>query len=128
MRRGIRETSSHGSQRLPSRRDFRRMPTRVLSYRTLGRAEHRDYARFYGNFTTMVGKLKRFSFQVRADTVRNNKMLYQLIKATCGKILRNQVPVHTQGQTFSSFGELFRRTPWIRVRKVRNYKVGMKYG
>jgi len=85
-----------------------------------------DYARFYGNFVTKTGKIKRFSFQVRMPRYLNGKVMHRMISLVCQKIRYfNLVPIHKQGQTFP-FGELMQGN-WIRVRKVRDYQAGMIY-
>jgi len=88
------------------------------------------YARFYGNFVTTTGKLRRFSFQVRLDAARarlSGAEKYRIVRAICGKLLLNQIPKHKPGQVFS-ISELFDMTRWIQVRKVLQYKLGMAYG
>jgi hypothetical protein len=112
-----------GSHVRPSRATpYRKMP---LKYRTLG--TEKEYARFYGLFETHQKKVRRFSFQVRMDKVRSNRLKYQLVKATCGKILRGQIPVHKAGEVFETFGEVFRGS-WVGVKRVLQYQVGVKYG
>ncbi len=87
-----------------------------------------DLARFYGNYETKVGRIKRFSFQFKMPDYLSGKMMHRMIRLVCEKIhYFNLVPLHEQGQTFK-FSELMLRTPWIRVRKVRNYKAGVVYG
>lgn len=105
--------------------EFRPVP---LGLRQARPSIQRDYARFYGNYVSKFGKIKRFSFQVRIDLSKGGQLFGRLIRTTCGRLLQNQIPLHKQGQVFSSFAELFHRTAWIQVRKVRNYEVGMSYG
>ena len=85
------------------------------------------YARFYGNFVTKTGKLRRFSFQVKLTANLSGKEKYRIVRAICGKLLLNKIPTHEPGQVFS-FNELWHQTRWIRVRKLRQYEVGMGYG
>jgi len=85
------------------------------------------YARFYGNFVTTTGKLRRFSFQVKLDADLSGAEKYRIVRAIVRKLLLNQIPKHEPGQVFS-FSELFKMTRWIQVRKVLQYKVGMAYG
>jgi hypothetical protein len=84
------------------------------------------YARFYGNFITITGKLRRFSFQVKLDAGLNGQEMHRIVRAICGRLLLNNIPKHEPGQVFS-FSELFDRTQWIQVRKVMQYEVGMVY-
>jgi len=104
--------------------EFRPLP---LGLRQARPPEQRDYARFYGNFLNQFGKIKLFSFQLRIDRSKGGKLACFQVRTICGKLLQNQIPVHKQGQVFRSLGELLFRTQWIRVRKVRNYEVGMSY-
>jgi len=92
-------------------------------------ATHRWYARFYGNYDTLTGKRKRFSFQVRVSPAiqRNRRALSEFIRTTCNNLLDRNIPEHEQGETFHTFGDLLRRTRWFRVRKVRNYEAGVLY-
>lgn len=99
-----------------------------LGLRDVRPTQQRDYARFYGNYVEKFGKIKRFSFQMRIDLSKSGKLVYLQVKSICGRLLQNQIPLHKQGQVFHSFRELVFRTPWIKVRKVRNYEVGMSYG
>jgi len=85
------------------------------------------YARFYGNFVTTTGILRRFSFQVRLDASLSGVEKYRIVRAICGRLLLNNIPRHEPGQVFS-FSELFDWTQWIQVRKVMQYEVGMAYG
>lgn len=103
---------------------FRPMPIRFRSGRP---KEQKDYGRFYGNYNPLHEKtIKRFSFQVKTD-MRNPRLLGRLMRITCGKIVRNNIPLAKTGQTFDSFGDLLHRTPWIKVKKVRNYHAGVIY-
>lgn len=106
--------------------EFRPLPAMFRGRRKM--VNPKDYARIYGNCVTRFGRIKRFSFQFRIDLTKSHRLLYRQIRAICGRILNNEIPIHKQGQAFQSFGELLRRTPWIRVRRIRNYKVGVRYG
>ncbi len=86
-----------------------------------------DFARFYGNFVTLTGKLKRFSFQVRMGAQSSGAEKYTKIRIVCQNLLQNKVPVHEPGQIFS-FDELLHKTHWTLVRRIAEYKVGMQYG
>jgi len=105
--------------------EFRPMPLGLRSSRP---TQQRDYARPYGNYENKFGKIKRFSFQFRIDLSKSSKIVYLQIRNVCGRFKQNQIPLHKQGQVFSSYNELMFHTPWIKVRKVRNYEVGMSYG
>lgn len=88
-----------------------------------------DKARFYGNYETMRGKIKRASFMVKVDlsTTRKRRLASKQIAFVIvrGKY-QNEIPLHTQGQIFISFGELL-RSPWMKVKKIREYKAGVLY-
>jgi hypothetical protein len=92
-------------------------------------ATHRWFARFYGNYESMTGKLRRFSFQVRVspELSQNRRVLADNIRTTCGALLENNVPEHMQGDTFHSFRDLM-LARWFRVRRLRNYEAGVVYG
>ena len=88
----------------------------------------KDFARFYGLYVTKTGYTKRFSFQLRIDLSVGGKPTYTRITATCNRILDKWIPLHEQGQIFDTFNELHRRTSWVKVAKIKNYKVGLLYG
>jgi hypothetical protein len=92
-------------------------------------ATHRWFARFYGNYETITGKLRRFSFQVRVSPKlsQNRKALANNIRMTCGTLLDGNIPEHMQGDTFHSFIDL-RLARWFRVRRLRDYEAGVVYG
>lgn len=92
-------------------------------------ATHRWFARFYGNYETITGKLRRFSFQVRIspELRQDRRALANYMRMTCGSLLDRNVPEHVQGETFDSFRDLM-LARWFRVRKVRNYEAGVAYG
>ncbi|MEM2104527.1 MAG: hypothetical protein QW717_06535 [Candidatus Bathyarchaeia archaeon] len=103
-------------------------PSRFDPMRIGARAE--GILRVYGQVKTMQGKRKRISFGVKISRrmMRYRRNLFNLIVATCNSIkLDKTIPVHKQGEVFSSFGELFEKTDWVKVRKVEWYKVGVKY-
>ena len=85
------------------------------------------YARFYGNFVTTTGILRRFSFQVILDAGLSGVEKYRIVRAICGRLLQNRIPRHEPGQIFSS-SKLFELTDWVQVRKILQYEVGMVYG
>lgn len=93
-------------------------------------APYRGDTRVYGLVETMTGKRKRLSFQVKVSStlMRNKRRLNELIRAIVNAIkYQKKVPVHRQGDVFSSFSELFNRTEWVRIRRLLTYKVGMHY-
>jgi hypothetical protein len=86
-----------------------------------------ERAKFYGNYTTKTGQIKRFSFEIIMPEYINGKTINRMIRLTCQKIKYFKlIPLAKQGQKFT-FGELHQRTPWIKVRKIREYKAGMVY-
>lgn len=93
-------------------------------------ATPRWYARFYANYETMTGNLRRLSFQVKVspELTKNRRVLADNIRETVSALLDNYVPEHEQGDTFYSFEELMEETRWFRVRKLRNYEAGVVYG
>jgi len=93
-------------------------------------APYRGDLRVYGLVETLTGKLKRISFQVKVGSslMKNKQKLMQLIRATVTAIkYHKKIPVHRQGDVFSSFKELFDRTKWVRIRRLLDYKAGMHY-
>lgn len=93
-------------------------------------APYRGDLRVYGLVETMTGKRKRISFQVKIGSVlmRNRRRLSELIRATVNAIkYQKKVPVHRQGDVFSSFSELFKRTRWVKIRKLLHYEAGVHY-
>jgi len=107
------------------RSEFRPVPRSLVRLRQ--RARYREYARFYGNYTSMTGKRKRFSFSVRISPRLSNRAKYEFMVETCNALKDRMVPEHTLGEVFSSFGELLDRTVWFRIRRLRNYKAGVIY-
>ena len=85
------------------------------------------FVRAYGNYVTKQGKNKRFSFQVKIREGKNRNVLYSSIKHMCGKLKHNEIPLHKKGEVFDDFGDLLIATPWIKVRKIRQYKAGVVY-
>jgi hypothetical protein len=85
------------------------------------------YARYYGNVETITGKIRRFSFQVNLDPYWNGAEMGRAVRLVCGNILQGRIPIHEQGQIFS-LRELLHFTPWVRVRKVLEYKVEVRSG
>ncbi len=86
--------------------------------------------RVYGLIKTMTGKTRRISFQVKIGSglMRNRQKLSSLIRAVVNAIkYQKKVPVHRQGDVFSSFKELFDRTNWVRIRMLIDYKAGVVY-
>ncbi|MEM2111349.1 MAG: hypothetical protein QXX08_05675 [Candidatus Bathyarchaeia archaeon] len=90
-------------------------------------ARYREYARFYGSYVTITGKIKRFSFSVKVNPRLNNRVKYRRIVTVCNSLLDKMIPEHKQGDIFNTFAELLYRTRWFRVRRLRNYQAGMVY-
>ena len=93
-------------------------------------APYRADLRFYGLVESLTGKRKRVSFQVKVGStlMRNKRRLGELIRAVVKAIkYQKTIPVHRQGDVFSSFKELFDRTKWVRIRRLLDYKAGMHY-
>jgi len=105
--------------------EFRPVPRDLRRLRR--RARIREYARFYGNYTSMTGKRKRFSFSIRISPRISNRAKYEFMVETCNALKDKQVPEHTLGEVFSSFGELLDGTVWFRIRRLRNYRAGVIY-
>lgn len=89
-------------------------------------ASIKTYARFYGDYVTLVGKKNRFSFQVLLSSSLTGPEKYDVVTAICNKILQNKVPLHEPGQVFN-FHELLHHTQWIPIRKLLNYKADVNY-
>jgi hypothetical protein len=104
---------------------FNRLPANLR--KSLNFLHPTCYARFYGNFETITGRIRRFSFQLDLGPYWNGAEMYQAVRRVCSSILQNRIPIHEQGQIFR-LDELFDSTPWIQVRRVLDYKVGMTYG
>jgi hypothetical protein len=106
---------------------YRPVPERLRRMR-IG-ATHRWFARFYGNYETITGHLRRFSFQVRisSELSQDRRALANYMRMICGALLERNVPEHVQGETFHSFRDLM-LARWFRVRRVRNYEAGVAYG
>lgn len=110
------------------RKELSPVPARLRRMR--GTTEHRWYARFYGNYISMTGIRRRFSFQVKITRrlSRNKKALRRVISRVVeGLKYDKYVPEHMQGEVFSSYGKLLYETPWRRVRKLLNYEAGVIY-
>lgn len=86
------------------------------------------YARFYGLYDSIDGKIKRFSFQVKINKAlrQNRRGLGMLMRSTVKELLDDKVPKHVQGEVFPDFLSLFGRD-WQRVRRMREYKAGVVY-
>lgn len=112
---------------MPIRHKLRPAPSHLRRMRQ--GATHRWFARFYGNYETMTGKLRRFSFQVKVspELSQNRKALAYNMRMTCSALLERNVPEHVQGETFHSFRDLT-IARWFPVRKLRNYEAGVLYG
>jgi hypothetical protein len=89
--------------------------------------DENDYARFYGTYVNRQRKKKRFSFQVRMSPILSGKQKYRKIVTVCSNLLNRLIPVHTDGQVFSSFKELLNRTEWQKVRRLLMYEVNVEY-
>ena len=92
-------------------------------------ATHRWFARFYGLYDSIDGKIKRFSLQVKINRAlsQNRRGLGMLMRSTVKELLDGKVPEHVQGEVFPNFIELFGRK-WINVKRIREYHAGVIYG
>jgi hypothetical protein len=109
-------------------RKFRPVPLRLRQNRY--GAPYRGELRFYGLVETLKGNRKHVSFQVHVSPrlLTNRQRLSELIRALCNAIkYQKKIPVHIQRQSFSSFQELFNRTRWVEIKKLLDYKAGMRY-
>lgn len=107
---------------------FRKVPSRFKPMRY--GIKHRGDLRVYGLVKTITGKTKRISFQVKISSrlLRNGKDLGKFIRAVVNNIkYKKRIPVHRQGDVFSSFTELFDRTRWVKIRNLIDYKAGVHY-
>ena len=111
---------------MPLKHKLRPIPAHLKRMR-IG-ATHRWFARFYGNYESMTGKLRRFSFSVKISksVSKNRRALAVLMRTTVQKLLEDTVPEHVQGEVFSNFLSLFGRD-WQRVRRMRQYEAGVIY-
>ena len=113
---------------MPRKRKSRTVPSRLTRMRY--GAPYRGDLRVYGLVETQTGKRKRISFQVKVGSalMKNKRRLMELIRATVNAIkYQKKIPVHRQGDVFSSFSELFNRTKWVKIRRLLTYKAGMHY-
>lgn len=113
---------------MPRREKFNPVPARLIRMRY--GVPYRGDFRFYGLYQTLDGRRKRASFQVMVSPsmLRRRKGLGGLIRATINAIkYQKKMPIHRQGDVFSSFSELLFRTPWVRIRKLLRYKAGVEY-
>ncbi len=109
---------------------FRPLPTKLADkLNTMQNyfASFKTYTRFYGDYRTLTGRTRRFSFQVLLDSGLRGYEKYQDIRTICNRILQNKVPNHEPGEVFG-FHELLHHTQWFPVRKIIKYKVGVPYG
>jgi len=103
-----------------------RLSPRMLRYRKRLKRRKRN-VKLYGRYRTTTGKPRGFGFHVKVSGRLSNKLLYRLITHTCNKIRHERaLPVHRKGEVFPSFSALF-RTRWIRIRKLLQYDVAVKY-
>jgi len=86
-----------------------------------------DYANAYVQYRAKTGVIKRSSFKVAVDPNKHHMVMHKLIRHLCNKIKNNQIPIVPNGYKFDDFGDLFIATPWMRVRKILVYRVGMVY-
>jgi hypothetical protein len=110
-----------------TQRDFpklRRLPVHKR------RPRHVGYymARFYGAYEPF-GKtvIKMYGYQVLIQESMDGRMVRKCIALHQKKLRSNMIPIHRHGQTFRSFGELFQRTDWIRVKRVKVNRPKMTY-
>jgi hypothetical protein len=111
-----------------SKKKYRKAPSRFMRMRY--GVPRRGDLRVYGLIKTMTGKTKRISFQVKIGSglMRNKRKLSRLIRTVVNAIkYQKKVPVHRQGDVFSSFKELFDRTKWVKIRRLLDYKAGVIY-
>lgn len=107
---------------------FRPVPLRLKQTRY--GARHREFARFYALYLTMTKKRKRASFSVKINPRLSGKQKQRYIIMVINALndeTNPAIPVHRQGDVFSSFPELLEATPWIRIRKLLKYKAGVTY-
>jgi len=101
------------------------LPARILKYRRP--VEQRIYTRMYGRYENRKGQVKGFSFQVKISPRLRGKVMALHIRHIIGKMLYEHIlPTHRKGESFGSFRELY-RSQWVRIRKVLDYDVKMKY-
>jgi hypothetical protein len=112
--------SSRNRRNLPN---LRPIPTDLRRRRVA----RKQYARFYGNYTSKTGARKRFSFKVKVDPNKKRSAQYVLMKMTCKRLLKNQIPPVPNGFVFDDFGDLLVVQDWIKVRRVHGYHAGMQY-
>jgi len=112
---------------VPIKRKLRPVPEHLKRMR-IG-ATHRWFARFYGNYETLTGKLRRFSFQVKVSPKlrQDRRALAFNMRMICSSLLERTVPEHVQGETFQSFRDL-RLARWLPIRRLRDYEAGIVYG
>lgn len=112
---------------MPLKHKLRPAPEHIKRMR-IG-ATHRWFARFYGNYDAITGRLGRFSLQVRVSSElrQNRRALANNIRMVVRRLLEGNIPEHVQGETFQSFRDLM-LAKWFRVRRLRNYEAGVVYG
>jgi hypothetical protein len=93
------------------------------------KVEPNDYVRIYGNTTLMNGNIVHFGFRVKMNLRRmGGKFYYNKIVETIKRVMNKEIPLGAlHGHLYSTFKELHERSDWVRVRKIRNYEVGVKY-
>lgn len=102
-------------------------PVPLSIRRTRRRAPIDAYVRFYCMARDYSGKRIRATFLVRVGARQTNREIYYWIVATCNAIKQKMIPEHFRNQVFSSFYQLLRGTPWIKVRSIIDYRVDMAY-
>lgn len=87
-----------------------------------------DYVRIYGNTTLMNGNIVHFGFRVKMHLRRmGGHFYYKQIVATIKRLMNKEIPLGAlHGHLYHTFKELY-ESQWMRVRKIRNYEVGVKY-
>jgi len=103
-------------------RTFRRKPKSLPKFQP---RQGRAYARFYCLYEDMAGQRHRASFQVNCSKYAP-RMKYHWVGVTVHRMKERYIPVCEQGQTFSSFPDLF-ASPWVRVRRILRYDAGVEY-
>jgi hypothetical protein len=104
---------------------FNPLPTYIANLRD-SFGPRQTYARFYGDYVTFKGRTRRFSFQMILPFESDGDERYFMVRSICGRLLEKEIPLHEPGQVFD-FNKLLRRTQWIRIRRITEYKVGMSY-
>jgi hypothetical protein len=92
------------------------------------RTESNDYIRIYGNVTLMNGNVVHFGFRVKMNIRRmGGRFYYKQIVETVKRLRNKWIPLGAlKGHLYSTFKELY-VSQWMKVRRLRNYEVGVRY-